>query len=72
MSYRPLPDVAQSADELRQLLRQERDPTPKARLHLLLLIQDGQVTSQAEAAEHLARHLGHHQRLAPTLSRRRP
>lgn len=70
MSYRPLPDMAESADELRQLLRQERDPTRKARP--LLLIQDGQVTSQAEAAEHLARHLGHHQRLAPTLSRRRP
>ena len=56
MSYRPLPEVVESVDELSSLLRQERDATRKARLHLLLLIQTDRVTSQAGAAEHLALH----------------
>lgn len=56
MSYRPLPEITESEQELDARLRAERDPNRKIRLHLLLLIQRGQVQSQAEAAAHLARH----------------
>ena len=54
MSYRPLPDVAEPADELRQCLRHERDATRKARLHLLVPIQDEQVPSRIEARRRIA------------------
>jgi len=56
MSYRPLPPITEPEDELEEHLRQERDPERKVRLHLLWLIQHRAVQSQAEAAEHLARH----------------
>ena len=56
MSYRPLPEIAESEDELEKRLHSERDSDRKIRLHLLLLIKRDKVHSQAEAAEHLARH----------------
>lgn len=56
MSYRALPQVTESAVELRHLLSTERDDARRLRLHLLLLIKEGRASSQAQAAEHLARH----------------
>lgn len=56
MSYRPLPPITETENDLDAKLRAERDPDRKVRLHLLLLIKQGQVQSQAEAVEHLARH----------------
>ena len=56
MSYRPLPPISEDEDELDARLRAERDPDRKVRLHLLLLIKQQQVHSQAEAVERLARH----------------
>ena len=37
-------------------MRRERDPKRKARLHLLVLLKSGQVTSRGQAAAHLALH----------------
>ena len=54
MSYRPLPEIAEPAEELRQRLRHEHNAERKERLHLLVLIHDEQVHSQAETAERLA------------------
>lgn len=56
MSYRPLPEINEAAGELERRLRAERDAERKVRLQLLVLIERGEVASQAEAAEHLARH----------------
>ena len=56
MSYRPLPTISEAEDDLDARLRAERDPDRKVRLHLLLLIKQHQVHSQAEAVERLARH----------------
>lgn len=56
MSYRALPEIAEDLDPLQQRLRLERNPSRKERLHLILLIKQEHVTSQAQAAQHLARH----------------
>ncbi len=56
MSYRRLPPISESEDDLAKRLRAERNPERKARLHLLLLIKRQVIASQAQAAEHLARH----------------
>lgn len=56
VSYRPLPTISESADDLEARLRAERDPARKQRLRLLLLLERAEVTSQARAADHLGVH----------------
>jgi transposase-like protein len=50
------PPVAEPEADLRQRLRRERNHAHKARLHLLLLIQTGEVATQGDAARRLAVH----------------
>ena len=54
--YQPLPSITEDLDTLEDRLRRERDPKRKPRLHLLVLIKSGQVTSRRQAATHLALH----------------
>ena len=54
--YQPLPLIAEDLETLQERLRHERDPKRKPRLHLLVLIKSGQVTSRGQAATHLALH----------------
>ena len=56
MSYRPLPEINEDLPDLEQRLRQERLAALRPRLHLLVLIKNGQITKQKQAAEHLAVH----------------
>jgi putative transposase len=54
--YQPLPPITEDLDTLKERLRHERDPKRKPRLHLLVLLKSGQVTSRGQAAAHLALH----------------
>jgi transposase len=54
--YQPLPPITEDLDILEERLRRERDPKRKPRLHLLVLLKAGQVTSRSQAAAHLALH----------------
>jgi transposase len=54
--YQPLPPITEALDILEERLRRERDPKLKPRLHLLVLLKSGQVTSRGQAAAHLAVH----------------
>jgi transposase len=54
--YQPLPRIVEDLDTLQERLRHERDPKRKPRLHLLVLLKSGQVTSRGQAAAHLALH----------------
>ena len=54
--YQPLPSITEDLDTLEDRLHRERDPKRKPRLHLLVLIKSGQVTSRRQAATHLALH----------------
>jgi transposase len=54
--YQPLPPITEDLETLEERLRRERDPKRKARLHLLVLLKSGQVTSRDQAATHLALH----------------
>jgi transposase len=54
--YQPLPIITEDLDILEDRLRRERDPKLKPRLHLLVLLKSGQVTSRCQAATHLALH----------------
>lgn len=56
MSYRALPPITETADELRGRLRMMRDAELRQRLHLLLLIKDQVVVTRKAAAERLLRH----------------
>jgi transposase len=56
MSQRDLPTIHESVEDLQARLRHEQDARRHDRLHLLLLISSGQVSSRIEAARHLARH----------------
>ena len=49
MSY-ALPPIAESADNLKQRLRDEGHPRKRQRLHLLFLIASKQVSSRSDAA----------------------
>ena len=49
MSY-ALPTIAQSADDLKRRLRDERHPRKRQRLHLLFLIASHQVRSRSQLA----------------------
>lgn len=54
--YQPLPTITEDLQTLEDRLRRERDPKRKPRLHLLVLLKAGQVTSRGQAAAHLALH----------------
>jgi hypothetical protein len=54
--YQPLPDMTEPLDTLQARLRSERDPHLRPRLHLLVLLKSGQVTTRHQAAVHLAVH----------------
>jgi transposase len=54
--YQPLPPITEDRETLEDRLRRERDPKRKPRLHLLVLLKSGQVTSRSDAAAHLAVH----------------
>jgi hypothetical protein len=54
--YQPLPPITEDLAILEDQLRRERDPKRKPRLHLLVLLKSGQVTSRGQAAAHLALH----------------
>ena len=54
--YQPLPPITEDLDILEERLRHERNPKRKPRLHLLVLLKAGQVTSRGQAATHLALH----------------
>src|SRR4030095_16194606 len=54
--YQPLPPIIEDLEPLEGGLRRERDPKRKLRLHLLVLLKSGQVTSRNQAAAHLALH----------------
>jgi transposase len=54
--YQPLPPITADLEPLTDRLRRERDPKRKLRLHLLVLLKSGQVTSRGQAAAHLALH----------------
>src|SRR4029434_9123456 len=54
--YQPLPFIREDLDTLQIRLHSERDPKRKPRLHLLVLLKSGQVSSRGQAAAHLALH----------------
>jgi transposase len=54
--YQPLPTITEDLDTLQDRLRRERNPKRKARLHLLVLLKSGQVTTRGQAAAYLALH----------------
>jgi transposase len=54
--YQPLPVITEDLDTLQARLRRERDPHRRPRLHLLVLLKSGQVTTRRQAATHLAVH----------------
>jgi transposase len=54
--YQPLPPIIEDLATLEVRLCRERAPKRKIRLHLLVLLKSGQVTSRSHAATHLALH----------------
>jgi len=54
--YQPLPPIVEELDVLQARLRSERDLQLRPRLHLLVLLKSGQVTTRRQAAAHLAVH----------------
>lgn len=52
----PLPEIHESLDDLQQRLRKCRDARLNMRLHLLVLIASGEVSTRQQAAERLAQH----------------
>lgn len=56
MSQRDFPPIKESPEELKELLVHERSAKRRNRLHLLFLIQTGQVKNREEAAIRLVVH----------------
>ena len=54
--YQPLPTITEDLETLQARLRSERDPQLKPRVHLLVLLKAGHVTTRRHAAAHLAVH----------------
>jgi transposase len=54
--YQPLPAITEDLDTLQARLRSERDGQLRPRLHLLVLLKSGQITTRRQAAAHLAVH----------------
>jgi transposase len=53
---RSLPTITEDLNRLQELLRRERNLQRKLRLHLLVLLKSGQVSTQSQAATYLAVH----------------
>lgn len=54
--YQPLPTLTEDLDLLQVRVRSERDPQVRPRVHVLVLLKAGQVTTRRQAAAHLAVH----------------
>ena len=54
--YQSLPTITEDLDILQVRLRSERDAQLRPRLHLLVLLKSGQITTRRQAAAHLAVH----------------
>ena len=54
--YQPLPAITEDLDTLQARLRSERAPQLRPRVHLLVLLKSGQVSTRRQAAAHLAVH----------------
>src|SRR5262249_5031426 len=54
--YQPLLYITEDLETLQSRLRSERDPRLRPRLHLLVLLKSGQVSTRRQAAAHLAVH----------------
>ena len=54
--YQALPPIREDLDTLQARLHRERAPKRQSRLHLLVLLKSGHVTSRGQAAAHLALH----------------
>src|SRR5262245_45371242 len=54
--YQPLPYITEDLETLQSRLRSERDPHLRPRLHLLVPLKSGQVTTRRQPAAHLAVH----------------
>jgi transposase len=54
--YQPLPAITEDLETLQARLRSERDAQLRPRLHLLVLLKSGQITTRRQAAVHLAVH----------------
>jgi hypothetical protein len=54
--YQPLPCITEDLESFQARLRSERDPQLRPRVHLLVLLKSGQVTTRRQAATHLAVH----------------
>ncbi len=54
--YQPLPAITEDLDTLQARLRSEREPQLRPRVHLLVLLKSGQVSTRRQAAAHLAVH----------------
>ena len=53
MPHAPLPDIAEDLDDLRHQFRAARDPERKRRLHALVLLASGEMTTRKAIAERL-------------------
>ena len=51
-----LPEITQSADKLKKLVRKEQDAQIQRRYHMLLLLKTGESESRSGAARHLGVH----------------
>jgi hypothetical protein len=54
--YQPFPCITEDLESLQARLRSERDAQLRPRLHLLVLLKSGQVTTRRQAAAPLAVH----------------
>lgn len=51
--YRKLPLITETADDLRQRMRQERNPKKRERLHMVYLLASGQASTRKAVAAQL-------------------
>lgn len=49
--YKPMPEIEESAEELRVLMKQERNPKAHQRLHALYVVASGQARSRSAVAD---------------------
>lgn len=48
--YKPMPEIQESAEELRALMKQERNPKARQRLHALYVVASAQADSRSAVA----------------------
>lgn len=54
--YKPMPEIRESAEELRALMKQERNPKARERLHALYVVASDQARSRSAVASLLGVH----------------